>query len=374
MVTAKITELDLMTLGKPATAEAILNGQTPAGYMTKEEIEAMLRRKVATDEKGVPILSDRDRKVLVAQLALNERFLNNPTMSVAEKASLLKTLRMKSVSNYTDEIGNGIAASDDLKAWLAKPLTLEKADGSQMHKMLAACHARKLIIPINERAPSEVLHSFDAGTAFVVQHDWSAAFKDAKDFDQGEFHLPFDQVCFEFRISGRRVMVNCQDSETRGLVCVPVIETVAGWMMPLPFEYLHGSFVEYPSRLDTAGGEVARAMLPLMNLVLDQIRAISISLEAEVAEVEVVRADYKLNRAREKRGKLPIADYHVISLARRTRIVPLPRDLDPDREITRKRLHFRRGHWRHYENHKVWIKWTLVGDPDLGWIDKHYKL
>jgi hypothetical protein len=33
-----------------------------------------------------------------------------------------------------------------------------------------------------------------------------------------------------------------------------------------------------------------------------------------------------------------------------------------------------RGHWRHYERHKTWIKWTLVGDPDLGFVDKHYRL
>jgi hypothetical protein len=38
------------------------------------------------------------------------------------------------------------------------------------------------------------------------------------------------------------------------------------------------------------------------------------------------------------------------------------------------RLHFRRRHWRHFVNHKTWIKWTLVGDPDLGFIDKDYRL
>lgn len=37
-------------------------------------------------------------------------------------------------------------------------------------------------------------------------------------------------------------------------------------------------------------------------------------------------------------------------------------------------MHFRRGHWRHYQDHRTWIKWCLVGDPDLGFVDKHYKL
>ncbi len=40
----------------------------------------------------------------------------------------------------------------------------------------------------------------------------------------------------------------------------------------------------------------------------------------------------------------------------------------------RTRLHVVRGHWRHYEEHKTWIKWHLRGDPDLGFIQKHYSL
>ena len=41
---------------------------------------------------------------------------------------------------------------------------------------------------------------------------------------------------------------------------------------------------------------------------------------------------------------------------------------------TGKRLHFVRGHWRRYEEHKTWIRWRLRGDPDLGFIDKSYRI
>lgn len=37
-------------------------------------------------------------------------------------------------------------------------------------------------------------------------------------------------------------------------------------------------------------------------------------------------------------------------------------------------MHFVRGHWRHYEVSKTWIRWHLRGDPDLGFIDKEYRL
>lgn len=61
----------------------------------------------------------------------------------------------------------------------------------------------------------------------------------------------------------------------------------------------------------------------------------------------------------------------IVDLARRHRIA---NPAEPSGNGSRKRLHFRRGHWRHYESMKTWIRWCLAGDPDLGFIDKHYTL
>jgi hypothetical protein len=112
---------------------------------------------------------------------------------------------------------------------------------------------------------------------------------------------------------------------------------------------------------------------PIAKAVFQQIKACCIALDAEVAVTEPMRAPYKLNQAREKRGRPKLFDYNVVKLGSRTRSARFENE-DPDREKIRKRLHFRRGHWRHYESHKTWIRWTLVGDPDLGFIDKHYTL
>jgi hypothetical protein len=102
------------------------------------------------------------------------------------------------------------------------------------------------------------------------------------------------------------------------------------------------------------------------------IRSICIALDAEVAVTEVIRAPHRLNHQREKQGKKPVLDHHVVNLARRSRVEPLPSA--GDREARwHPRLHFRRGHWRHFEDHKTWVRWCLVGDPDLGFIDKEYR-
>jgi hypothetical protein len=107
-----------------------------------------------------------------------------------------------------------------------------------------------------------------------------------------------------------------------------------------------------------------------MCFLWDQVKAICVALDAEVATSTVVRAPHKLNEKRIRDGKAPIVDYRVVDLSRRHRIAN-PSGLH---EGGKKRLHFRRGHWRHYETTKTWVRWCLVGNPDLGFIQKHYSL
>jgi hypothetical protein len=110
--------------------------------------------------------------------------------------------------------------------------------------------------------------------------------------------------------------------------------------------------------------------MPVLDFAWKQIRAISIALDAEVASHDVVRAPTALNERRQKKGELPLYDYRIIKLHGR-----ILRGHAPGTGSHRSpRLHFRRGHWRHYQAHKTWIRWTLVGDPELGFIDKAYRL
>lgn len=184
---------------------------------------------------------------------------------------------------------------------------------------------------------------------FVIEHDWAAAFASATDFAKGEVRLPYDECCFEFRLNGLRLCAFCSTSNDDKimLLCAEIGNDV--WLI------VHSGW---------AGGEFEE-------LVWQQIRAVLIVLDSEIATTEIIRAPYKLNRKREKLGRLPLRDYHVVKL-NRARPAPLPEHEASDRRSVR--CHFRRGHWRHFATFKTWIKWTLVGDPDLGFIDKHYRL
>lgn len=61
--------------------------------------------------------------------------------------------------------------------------------------------------------------------------------------------------------------------------------------------------------------------------------------------------------------------YSVIDLTKRTKSSPGD-DTQPAWKV---RLHFRRGYWRTRLSKRERVRWCLVGDPSLGFVDKHYK-
>lgn len=217
--------------------------------------------------------------------------------------------------------------------------------------------------------------------AFVVEHNWAAAFSNAKDFNSGEFRIPYPHCCFEFRISGMRCMFLFYGNEEGHLECPSIVVGCNEiWILlshcfevtPIGTIILQPTH-EHPNPEDIQLADTA--YMPLFAMAFKQIRAISIMLEAKVATKETIRAPERLNRQREKSGRTKLRDYHVVVLNRhRPRADRLPEELQTHGERSSPRLHFRSGHWRHFPSHRTWIEWQLIGNPDLGFVDKHYRL
>lgn len=262
-------------------------------------------------------------------------------------------------------------AYGELLEWLDAPLVLQKPPATMFHQLRQAVIDDEALIAAqlnNPIEPADYEECWRDAAVFVVEHDWAAAFDKGQDYEGGEFKLPDETCVFEFRIGGRHVIAVTFEMDNR-LYMQPIILTSFGWLIPATVHYMVDGRWEAERVSKLSDFDKGSALLDLLGR---QIKAITIALDAEVATSEIVRAPHKLNHAREKRGKLPVSSYHVVSLARRSRAPRLPGDGgEPTYHV---RLHFRRGHWRHYENHKTWIKWMLVGDPDLGFVDKHYKL
>src|SRR5215472_4124535 len=195
---------------------------------------------------------------------------------------------------------------------------------------------------------------------FLMTHDWAGVFAGDCDFDDrgSEFRLPAPNCCFDFYVSGYHVLALISEQAISADGSLAPVDGTDHFLLGIQLRSRNWML------FGQGNANVRDNEARLFAFILRNIKAACIALEAEIAETEIVRAPYKLNAARIKRGKLPLSDYHVINLAHRSRVAPL---LDGETmERNGPRLHFRRGHWRHFVSHKTWIKWTLVGDPDLG--------
>ncbi len=293
----------------------------------------------------------------------------------AEKIPLER--KINRIDNDLQDLRAFQEATLELMRWQKDGLQMQRPTSSNMHHLLDAMAEKRVRLLYREAAslaPAEFKtgHLVGEGThAFLIEHDWAGVFEKASDFAGHDFRLPYPSMCFEFRISGKNVCVMITSNSERKLL-VPFVDSKHGWALPKFCYFQDGDAPWRPTQKNFKPGD-ADEYEPLRALICGQIRAACISLEAKATTTEVIRASHKLNHSREKRGRAPIADYHVIKLADRHRA--LPREGAGDAEPwAKKRLHFRRGHDRHYQTHKVWINWTLVGDPDLGFVDKHYRL
>jgi hypothetical protein len=256
-----------------------------------------------------------------------------------------------------------------LGSWIGRDLIMEKPQDSALHFLTDALLSQKAFF-LGDRGfrPADFAAAVGEANCFLVEHDWAKAFEGATDFANGDFRLPYDVCAFEFQLTGVRVVALMTTVDEHVLMQI-MFRKSGRWIVDDDINrHDNGSWSPYH-----AGRTAERNSLQyLAEFIGKQVRAISIALDAEVAEHDAVRVSERLVRAREKNGQAPPRPYHIVSLARRSRVAALPQTGTV--EHGRVRLHFRRGHWRHFESHKTWIRWMLVGNPDLGFVDKQYRL
>lgn len=252
-------------------------------------------------------------------------------------------------------------------SWAETKYVLQRNDCSRLHHLVEAMKVKNVfldkvldnggvdvtvgLVPfLMSPNPEEARNT----GVFIVQHEWSKLIEDPGD----PIRIPFPISVFEFMISGVPVIfvaaTNEDDDEGEPITCAYV-------QVPRT-----GAWLGVGATFDGVKRKSA-----LHDSLLKEVRAICISLEVEVLTHSVVRAPHALNVKREKNGKAPLRDHYLLNLSRRHRVSNPTSGHVPGHH---KRLHLRRGHWRHYPDHKTWIKWTLAGDPSLGFVEKDYAL
>jgi hypothetical protein len=291
---------------------------------------------------------------LLAQIqSIYEESDLTPDERQEKAAALLVPARAEMVKLKTriDELKGRRESNEKLLAMLGKQIAwmesespvLQANEHTRLHGLRDAIAAGEVYIDGERSTQRETVLAEAYGT-FVVKHDWAAVVScDVGD----EIVLPFPICAFEFVISSVPVIVLGAQEEG----CRPVATC---------FVSIDGIWSFCPPE--------AANVSPALLLAWRQVVACCVSLDAEVTRFETRGAPAKLNEKRARNDRSPVLGVSVIDLNRK--VVKGAGHGGGGR----KRLHFRRGHWRHYEDHKTWIKWQLVGNPDLGFVASQYAL
>lgn len=254
-----------------------------------------------------------------------------------------------------------IDSLEAFEAWERLPPALGRNEITRAHQLIEEVRdggvvwfnsEGKYTLEFQNKAAAGMTSILSMAHAFVVKHDWLAALGASIDAPNEVVALPYPQCMFEFVVNGRPVIVYAAQSPGESPLYSSFAQFGESWFA-----------IKNATADELKCGKVG-------SFVWHQIVAVCVSLDAEVAVTTTIRADAALNKARERNGKPRIRSYHVVDLSRRARYEGGPGGHDG----AKRRLHFRRGHWRHYESFKTWVRWTLVGDPSLGFVDKHYSL
>lgn len=397
-------DVDLGSL-KPSERNAVLKA-----------VDRSIRREIQSEKRMLPPLSDvlGDRELdrfhkeatlaqegyvpglgvdPLVQVGMNSasRKFQGPQPAVDYGKSMGATVdHLNHIHQKNRAAGRVRAEYDQDVEFVARALTsgfrMEKPQGSSIHHLIQFMRESP-----KEDVNGDFLQMLEnTFQSFVVEHDWASAFSKSEDFEGGEVELPFDYTCFEFRINGLRVLVPLgKDSSGKVVGCL-VTGVNRNWYINqshLVFTS-DGQLIDVDLESYSDDPKVRKGMQAIEGFIDHlgrQIRAVCIMLDAEVARGEVVHPSEGLVKQRKKQGKSPLRPYHVVRLNRRHR----GQHERGDGSGTHKRLHWRRGHWRHFSTpggqvqytddqgilrSKTRIHWMLVGDPDLGFIDKHYSL
>jgi hypothetical protein len=244
-----------------------------------------------------------------------------------------------------------------LTNWIKSgPLHLEKVHHSVAHKIVG-----KDALPLEAHV-------------LLINHNWAAvldraAISGGTQSDAPSYRLPYPCTVFEFFFTGgvHAICVALQPAEGAEDITASTHFCIKSTWFKAETSITYDDH----GHLKNPGDLVGSPLLKVYDLITSNIFAISVMLEAEVATTTPVHEAYKRNRERPARKELPGLSHYVVSLAKRPRS---SRSTYPDEPRISPRLHFRRGHWRHFSSHRTWIKWQLVGDPDLGFIEKEYSL
>lgn len=379
---------DALRLGKP-TDDVIM---PKTGIMsTVGEVSSTLEKEfgVTYDDFVAMKPGDKDRLIRKVEKRLrrsvNEaRRIDGKLNGLYAEKDRLESLYgcQPSVQQMVDAEARTVLHETTLSTWSRGVLTLEKPQASSLHHL----------VRYDQRAGDRrsFLNDAEKIQNIVVEHEWAKALPPTV---RGEWRLPFERCCWEFRVSGVRVLVFTFAEDVENPKMVLTYGKDGQWVIDDYIYHLGGDacvgHVNGMFRQMNMGGQ-AREFRRVVDLVWANIRAACIMLEApNVCEREERQpSDVLVAKARRERIAAPRA-YMVVRLMNMDRRRAHYRRAGGVASGVRQGGHWRRGTWVHYDDQdsgqvqyvndggfmvsKTWRSWHFAGDPDR-LVEKEYRL
>lgn len=340
-------------------------GQTSATALRLRAPATGLDEKLATRELAPPEI--RKALDLIEQLPEPERRIALRKLIRERQAELRKLDRAHEEKSQLAEREIKILNSvQQIHDWSKNSsLNFEKASADfyfDFQRSLATGHVDRFRLTDHILAPTEQFSSeiVKKSEVFVIQHDWASVLSNASEVCNSPFNLPYEVCAFCFRIGEKPCVFFSAEVDTR-IMLLPAVKLSRWVLLDMIYERFDGGWL----------CDVPEMRFKFVDRAGEQIRAACIALDAEVASADIQRHPHEGIVG--KNSHLPLPTYRVVTLSRQSPRHSAP-NFSADTFSRKKRLHFRRGHWRHFTHFKTWIRWTLVGDPDLGFVDKEYRL
>ena len=287
------------------------------------------------------------------------------------------------------ERGRVYAALRD--GWARGELRLERPSGSSLHHLLEY-----------DRQHTEGNFAQDYSDdmqPIVVEHEWARVVP-----PEGEWRLPFATCCWEFKISGVRVLavtdVIRDESRTspsraaHGDAAMIVIYGHDGHWVCDDLLYV----IEASGRLVVSRDQnpipdaERRSLRRVIDFVHANIRACCIMMDASICRREHVAAPAALVKRRAAEGRAPPRDHSVVRLVREHARQRAARSAGAGTGAAKaaQRGHWRRGTFVHFDDQdsgreqyvndggffvsKTWRPWHFAGDPNNLMPNREYRI
>lgn len=190
--------------------------------------------------------------------------------------------------------------------------------------------------------------------------------------------LPFGTTAFEFIVDGNPAIVvrafNAKANAHELSIARRLIDnwTLVTWIWR-DGNWVHSARSTYEAQAfsSTTAQAIRDAWL---DFALNQTDAVCWLIDVHLFDLSRTPGPEKLNAQRVRKGRLPLYDFHTLTLRGREDRTAVGAGGDGGQL----RLHIRRGHTHTFHTKagpkRQWVKSMWVGNPDLGFVDKQYRL